>query len=809
MYNIAMQTARKIFFYLSLVSIFPILAQDFNAANLRALSSLTPELQKQFLSSTNEVSAPNLAYNTNEPEIENEDDEDLLPYEEEKFGFSFFRNSSNSQLNTQVGSLISQDYSFDVGDQIEISITGSFSANYSLNIKLDGSILIPSVGSIQLAGLDFDTGTERINQYVSRKYSGTESSVSIQRVSSKSISVIGAVERPGNYIVNGFADLVTAIRSAGRLNENASLRSIEIVSNDNTTKKIDLYSFLVFGLKNGNPFLKSGDVVNVKATSNFIKVDGDVERPLIYEYKANDSVIELINFAQGFKNSAVKEKTFVNYIDDGKLITKPLENDYLLLDDTRYESIFIPSIQFSKDIDAFVSGDGVSNGFYNYKEGESVSNLLSRLVFTNQIYPYYFRLKQQSANGFVQEVHNLSLADRESYDQIKLKENINLTFYGKSDIDDIREYYEKLQDSEKNLNLDIEQSDLNRKGQSGYLTGNSKENEDTIEEEVNFDQLESFEKPEILRDIEDSNLIKIYVGDTMFEMPIAGKFNPTVFLQYFELDGDFNAENISFNGEIVNDLVEFKAESAIYLPEIKLDKVIVEIIGQVAFPGKYIVDRNTSLNSLYKIAGGILPTANVEGIFFSRNEIRKREFQAYNSAREIIESAYIGSLVGSNSSSVNPALLNLLSNASVKDFPGRLSGNFAPNSNSTRTLILEDGDKVVVPNQSLSVTVTGEVLSPTTFLHEDRLSLESYFDLAGGLTRDADKRNVYIIRVNGNSVPVSTARLGMGSVKILPGDTIVVPKNLNKTQLVPLISVATQVISDITLAAASLNAISN
>ena len=267
-------------------------------------------------------------------------------------------------------------------------------------------------------------------------------------------------------------------------------------------------------------------------------------------------------------------------------------------------------------------------------------------------------------------------------------------------------------------------------------------------------------------------------------------------------------ENISFNGEVVSDFVEFKAGSMLYLPEIKLDKIEIEIVGQVAFPGKYIVSSNTSLNSLYSIAGGLLPSANVEGIFFSRDEIRRREFQAYNSAKEIIESAYIGSLAGSNSSAVNPALLSFLSEASIEDFPGRLSGNFVPNSNSARILILEDGDKIVVPNQSLSVTITGEVLSPTTVLHEDKFSLESYFSLAGGLTRDADKRNVYVIRANGNSVPIS-ARFGSRSVEILPGDTIVIPKNLNKISLVPLVSVATQVISDITLAAASLNAISN
>ena len=86
------------------------------------------------------------------------------------------------------------------------------------------------------------------------------------------------------------------------------------------------------------------------------------------------------------------------------------------------------------------------------------------------------------------------------------------------------------------------------------------------------------------------------------------------------------------------------------------------------------------------------------------------------------------------------------------------------------------------------------------------MSFRDYITAAGGFSDYADKRAVFVIKANGLSVVAGT-NVFSGQVKIEPGDTIVVPRNLNQLEALPMISMATKIISDIAFSAASLNAI--
>ena len=115
---------------------------------------------------------------------------------------------------------------------------------------------------------------------------------------------------------------------------------------------------------------------------------------------------------------------------------------------------------------------------------------------------------------------------------------------------------------------------------------------------------------------------------------------------------------------------------------------------------------------------------------------------------------------------------------------------------------------IIVPAVSVEVTVQGEVLNSSSFIYEKDMDYNDYIEASGGYTSFADKRAVFVIRANGEATPIG-ANVFKGQAKIYPGDTIVVPRDLDQLEALPLISMATKIISDIAFSAASLNAISD
>ena len=132
----------------------------------------------------------------------------------------------------------------------------------------------------------------------------------------------------------------------------------------------------------------------------------------------------------------------------------------------------------------------------------------------------------------------------------------------------------------------------------------------------------------------------------------------------------------------------------------------------------------------------------------------------------------------------------------------------APGTDVSISLLLKPGDRVYIPTVSDSVTVIGEILQPTTVIFSEKNSVLDYIKIAGNFTDYADKNKIYVIRSNGTSFPVSS---NLFAEQYYPeaGDTIVVPRDMERVSTLPLVSVATKIISDIAFAAASLNSIRN
>jgi len=235
----------------------------------------------------------------------------------------------------------------------------------------------------------------------------------------------------------------------------------------------------------------------------------------------------------------------------------------------------------------------------------------------------------------------------------------------------------------------------------------------------------------------------------------------------------------------------------------------VKILGNVKSPGEFTVPINSTLQDLYVLAGGLEPSADDKSIIFARESLKEKEKTALQSAKRILIDSIISRSSSASGAGNIGSLLPLIELSDKTKPAGRISGDLSFNSNTSKDLLLENGDTIVVPSKSNVVNILGQVLSPTTVVYDPKLSYKKYVGLAGGYNYYADKKNIYVIRSNGLSQPLSNSAFRNGYYEILPGDTIVVPRNFSRAELLGNLSIATRVISDISIAAASLNVIAD
>ncbi len=678
------------------------------------------------------------------------------------FGYDFFENApsvSESMLDIPLQS----EYRISFRDKLTLMLTGSQNDTYELDVNLGGEVLIPSIGQVSLKDLTLYEADEKIKNIVKNFYVGTNSDLSIRKASLKKISVIGAVKKPGTFVVNPFISISEAISYAGGLVPNSSLRTIEVLSPSGEKKVYDLYSFLIEGNRKEDVNLKNGDTLVVGFTDKFIDIQGEVKRPGVYEYVENDSLEKIIGFSEGLTSLADKTNIFVNIYEENKLTTTKASLD----DDLKGK--FLHSLYVGNNLkedlrDIQIKGSGVKNIFYDANgKNTLLEKVINELTFTKEIYPFFAIAKYQSKSGKELFTHFFNLNDRNSYKDIVLQDNVELTFFSRNQV---------------------------------LLNSISKEDYVALE-------------------IPAESISILNFGTLSYEIPLTGKFKPAELFNFFGPSGNYlldqttvTTANENFFSSYEKEIVQ-QGKTVISFPIETDDFVEVSILGEVETPGKYLVSRNSTLNDLYELSGGFLQSADLDSVFLSRESIKELEKSAFESSRKIIVDALLASLSNPNSGNVvDPSVLSFL-DLEIREFSGRVSGNLRPNSELSKKIILENGDNVFIPSVKNTVSVYGQVLQPVTVLYQNFKSVDYYIELAGGLSKYADSSEIFILKSNGVSVKVSRGLFTNNLRTIEPGDMIVIPRDLDRLNVVPAITAAAGILSDLALSAASLNAISN
>ena len=206
-----------------------------------------------------------------------------------------------------------------VGDQLQLVVTGQVELAYQLEVRRDGTVIIPQVGQISLAGLTMDGARTFLKDRMERSYSGLKSGearldLSISRVRSNSVFVIGEVENPGAVQVNALATVFNAIARAGGPTDRGSFRSVEVRRANKVIQKLDLYEYLLDGNASGDIRLEQGDVVYVPLAQRVVAVKGEVRRAKTFQLLDSEGFNDLLRFAGGLLPTASTERVQIDRI---------------------------------------------------------------------------------------------------------------------------------------------------------------------------------------------------------------------------------------------------------------------------------------------------------------------------------------------------------------------------------------------------------------------------------------------------------------------------------------------------------------
>ena len=286
------------------------------------------------------------------------------------------------------------------------------------------------------------------------------------------------------------------------------------------------------------------------------------------------------------------------------------------------------------------------------------------------------------------------------------------------------------------------------------------------------------------------------------------------------LDGD-TSQNIELKP---SDVVTIFSKADIKVPQMQQTR-FVRLEGEFVSSGIYSVQPGETLRQLVIRAGGLAPDAYLYGSEFTRESTRRIQQQRLNEYIDQISlqsGINIANTASSRVSAVDAAAAtalqgqnqNVINSLRQARASGRIVLSVGPEASTVAqlpTLSLENGDTFIVPHRPSTVSVNGAVYNPNTFLFEPGRGVGYYLDLAGGPNHNADRKRAYVIRADGSVISrqqiSSLRKSAFDSLHIYPGDTIIVPLNLNKGAALRTVVDVAQIFGQFGIALAAANVI--
>lgn len=232
------------------------------------------------------------------------------------FGASLFRNVPSTFAPVEQIP-VTPDYIIGPDDELRIRVWGQVNFNADVRVDRSGSVYLPQVGAIHVAGLPFSSLEQHLRSEIGRVFRNFDLTVDAGQLRSIQVFVVGQARRPGSYTVSSLSSLVNALFASGGPSTQGSLRHILLKRQGKTITDFDLYDLLINGDKSKDAQLLPGDVIFIPPAGPQVALTGSVRHPAIYELRDDNTTLQqLLADAGGASTTASDSRISIERIQD-------------------------------------------------------------------------------------------------------------------------------------------------------------------------------------------------------------------------------------------------------------------------------------------------------------------------------------------------------------------------------------------------------------------------------------------------------------------------------------------------------------
>jgi protein involved in polysaccharide export with SLBB domain len=769
------------------------------------------------------------------------------------FGFDIFE--SRQEAMAPLSNMpVPSNYTLGPGDTVKLQLFGKESGSFELRVNNVGNIDIPDLGPLDVTGASFQELKLLINEKYQQQKIGVTPFISMGQLRSIQVFLVGEVFRPGPLVINSLSTITTALINSGGVSEIGSLRHIELKRGGQTVATFDFYNLIVFGDTSNDMRLEQGDVIFVPTAQKIVSVDGEVRRPALYEMVEGEDVSALIRLAGGTLPTADTSSVQLVRVagQSGLSVTSvDLSNRdraSQLLKNGDFLRVPKATLEFNNAIK--VTGAINLPNIVAATGQVSLADLVSRntlLANTDLEYGLIARRARFDAKtAVIQFAPNDVLSGKFN---IQLQAFDEVFLFDRIASDEVGGIAEKVSSSNLKTAQDVLKAGANNNSgisEADFLQ--DQENSRFTTKAFNSNPANSASRKLILAPLisrlkseasekRPIQLIEItgqvrYPGiyplpqDSSIQtmLKAAGGLTESAHLEMAEITSLMvqggNSRIVHRPISLIEQLVLEKPLQIQLLSKDILNVLripdwyennIITLQGEVVFPGVYQIARGEKLSSVIARAGGLTSKATSRAAIFTREELKEKERKNIEKTIEALReqvannnlsnSQFSRSIDYDNASQVLDDLTNVEPlGRLVIDLEGIVAGL------DNEDIEVKNGDVLIVPNVTPVVSVIGEVFASITYRFDEALTLEDYIEKAGGVREFADTSKVYIVRANGSlNITESNYWFSANSGAVLmPGDTIVVPRNVPNYDNISLWQGVTQILYQSAIAVAAI-----
>ncbi|EOU2519066.1 SLBB domain-containing protein [Vibrio cholerae] len=746
-----------------------------------------------------------------------------------RFGLELFA-SSPSTFAPVSDVPVPSDYRVGPGDELVIQLFGKENRTHRLRVNRDGVVNFPALGPISVAGLSFSEVRTSLTQRVQEQMIGVRSDITLGELRTMQIFVMGEAYKPGAYTVSALTTISQAIYYSGGFSQSGALRNIQLKRDGQVIRQLDLYDLLLKGDTSNDERLMPGDVVWIAPVQHTITVEGEVQRPAIYEVKPGENYQAILTIAGGLTANALPEQARLRRLASHGLqkvitldLTKPQE-----LATSAVNGDALTVSKRSNLIQRYIqlAGDITQPGFVEWKPNKRISDLFYSLetAFNPTADMYYALVVREINQQRDIQVLQFSLADAilnpEGKNNLVLHNRDKVIVFSREggELDDgaKSDMVKSFDQAKKEAQQDIQhENQLLSESQSAAPYSRKSLLAPVL---LQLRQQATYNNPapiaELIGEVKYPGRYPISQNGQLSDLLMAaGGLTANAYAEHAELTRGPTREapqHSILENINLHDVLKRRADTLIYprdrlnvfeQPGVNHEHTVV-LKGEVKFPGIYTLRRGETLSQLLERAGGLTEFAHPQGAVFTREALRLQEQQllaqyAADMRREVAKKTFNVDSRVSNVINDPDKTLAFIEEATKYRALGRMVVQLDQiiDGNASANFMLEDGDFLFVPTYRNTISIMGEVQMGITYLLDPSLTVKDYINKAGGMKKQADDDRIFVVRADGSVFKPSTGFwFGRRNEALKAGDTIVVPVDTDYRDALNVWTAATQIL---------------